>query len=204
MRSARCAPCEANIHGPTELLTRMAQKTRPRRESGDSRCQDLASKASVHDVCFGIEHKSPGTWRVLVCLRRGCHNQCGMEVDNTEIQCDTKKTILLATRLIHQATTGYAVCSRVSFTALVLESSKIFETTSAGATIDPPRKTRPQVVLKFLRSWLPLRLQWPCLDQCPGCAASEEGTSMNPVACISTVAKNSASSCSLLPVPSKS
>ena len=74
----------------------------------------------------------------------------------------------------------------------VITSSGPSETTSTGsfwsdrakaddiladATNDPPSSTRPHCVLKFLRSWLPIELQWPrsCFDQCAGCAASEEG-----------------------------
>ena len=62
------------------------------------------------------------------------------------------------------------------------------------------------VFSNFFAVWLPLGLQWPhsCLDQCVGCTASQEGSSMNVVGCILTVAKNSASRFSLLPLPSKS
>ena len=42
----------------------------------------LRDKGRSHDVCFGTEHRSTGIWNVLVCLRRGCHNQCGMAVVN--------------------------------------------------------------------------------------------------------------------------
>ena len=101
----------------------------------------LRDKGRSRDVCFDIEHRATGIWKVLVCFRRGHNNQCGLEVENKG------------------------------------KTRRHKEDNLAGDAIDPPSNTKPHCVLKFLRSWLPLELQWPrwCLIQCAGCAASEQG-----------------------------
>ena len=91
----------------------------------------------------------------------------------------------------------------------VIISSEPFETTSTGsfigdraqaednltcATIDPHRNTRPHSVLKFLRSWLPLELA--VQHQKKGDLDELSGVHLDS-------GKNSASRCSLLPVPLK-